>query len=125
VVVNFDNILIYSKTREGHQQHLRQVLDALRVQQLFANPLKCVWHVEELLFLGFMITTDGIARDQSKIRAITKWSEPATVTEVRSFLGLVGFYRRFIRHYSRIAAPITDLLKENIIRVDPESTVGL
>jgi RNase H-like domain found in reverse transcriptase/Reverse transcriptase (RNA-dependent DNA polymerase) len=113
VVVYFDDILIYNKTREGHQQHLRQVLDALRVQQLFANPLKCVWQVEELLFLGFMITADGIAPDQSKIQAITEWPEPMTVTEVRFFLGLAGFYRRFIRHYSRIATPITDLLKKS------------
>jgi RNase H-like domain found in reverse transcriptase/Reverse transcriptase (RNA-dependent DNA polymerase)/Integrase zinc binding domain/Integrase core domain len=121
VVVYFDDILIYSKTKEEHKHHLSRVLSALRDQQLFANPKKCVWQVEELLFLGYVVTTAGISPDKNKVQAIVEWPNPNIITEVRSFLGLAGFYRRFIQHYSRIAAPITDLLKRSQFEWDSKA----
>ena len=113
VVAYFDDILIYSKTAQEHVEHVSQVLTVLRENQLFANPEKCIWMVDKLIFLGYVVTGDGILPDESKVRAIVDWPAPTTLTELRSFLGLAGFYRRFVKRYSEIAAPLTDLLKLN------------
>jgi len=83
------------------------------VKTSFANPEKCIWMVDKLIFLGYVVTGDGILLDESKVRAIVEWPAPTTLTELRSFLGLAGFYRRFMKRYSEIAATLTDLLKLN------------
>ena len=111
VVVYFDDILIYSKGKEEHLEHLRQVLQTLREQKLYANMKKCSFLTNEVIFLGYIITTEGIRVDPSKIDAIKGWPIPKTVHDVRSFHGLASFYRRFIRNFSSIAAPLTDCIK--------------
>jgi Reverse transcriptase (RNA-dependent DNA polymerase)/RNase H-like domain found in reverse transcriptase len=113
VVVYFDDILIYSRNKEEHVDHVRQVLQTLRQNSLYVNPKKCIWMTDKLVFLGFVIAADGICPDTDKIKAIQEWPTPTIVTEVRSFLGLPGFYRRFIKNFSNITAPITELLKKN------------
>ena len=112
VVVYFDNILIYSKSNEEHLSHLREVLGVLEKSKLYVNLKKYNFMTKKLLFLRFVISGDGIQVDEEKIEAIREWPTPKTVTEVRSFHGLVTFYRRFIRHFSTIAAPITKCLKK-------------
>ena len=113
VVVYFDDILIYSKTKEEHMEHLRKVLVALKDSQLFINLKKCCFMTDNLLFLGYVVSANGIHVDKEKVRAIREWSTPKTITEVRSFHGLATFYRRFIRDFSTIVAPITECLKKN------------
>ncbi|VVA31129.1 PREDICTED: reverse mRNAase, partial [Prunus dulcis] len=112
VVVYFDDILIYSTTKEEHLVHLRQVLDVLRENKLYVNLKKCTFCTNKLLFLGFVVGENGIQVDDEKIKAILDWPAPKTVSEVRSFHGLATFYRRFVRHFSSIAAPITECLKK-------------
>ncbi|XP_034215925.1 uncharacterized protein LOC117627765 [Prunus dulcis] len=112
VVVYFDDILIYSTTKEEHLVHLRQVLDVLRENKLYVNLKKCTFCTNKLLFLGFVVGENGIQVDDKKIKAILDWPAPKTVSEVRSFHGLATFYRRFVRHFSSIAAPITEGLKK-------------
>ncbi|MFS7973284.1 putative nucleotidyltransferase, Ribonuclease H [Helianthus anomalus] len=111
VVVYFDDILIFSKTVEQHQQHLNQVFGVLRAQKLYGNKAKCHFFASEVLFLGYLISGSGIRMDKSKVEAITSWPIPKTLHEVRSFHGLASFYRHFIRNFSSIVAPITDCLK--------------
>jgi RNase H-like domain found in reverse transcriptase/Reverse transcriptase (RNA-dependent DNA polymerase)/Integrase zinc binding domain len=111
VVVYFDDILIYSRTQEEHLQHLRKTLEALHNNNLFANPKKCVWMTSILIFLGFKVSRNGISPEEGKIQAIQEWPKPPSITDVRSFLDLAGFYRRFIKGFSSIAAPITKILK--------------
>jgi hypothetical protein len=113
VVVYFDDILIYSKSMEEHLQHLTAVFDALRVAHLFANMEKCIFCTQRVSFLGYVVTPQGIEVDSSKIAAIQEWPTPTTVTQVRSFLGLAGFYRRFVRDFSSIAAPLHELTKKD------------
>ena len=112
VVVYFDDILIYSRCEKDHIEHLRQVLEVLNANKLFINLKKCSWVTEKLMFLGYIISSNGILVDEEKIRAIKDWPTPKTVSEVRSFHGLATFYRRFIRDFNTIVAPITTCLKK-------------
>ena len=113
MVVFIDDILIYSKDEEEHKQHLRAVLERLRSHQLYAKFSKCKFWLKEVGFLGHILSEKGIAVDPSKVTTVLNWRTPATVTEVRSFLGLAGYYRRFIEGFSKIAKPMTELLKKN------------
>jgi hypothetical protein len=112
VVVYFDNILIYSKTADEHVEHLRDVLAVLQENQLFLNLKKCSFMTDSLLFLGYVVSSEGIHVDEEKVRAIREWPAPKTVGEVWSFHGLATFYRRFIRNFSTVMAPITECMKK-------------
>jgi hypothetical protein len=110
VVVLIDDILIYSKSDSDHEEHLRLVLQKLRDNQLYAKYNKCEFWIDEVPFLGHIISNGGISVDPTKVREIVAWSIPSTVTEVQRFLGLAGYYRRFIEGFSKIAKPMTSLL---------------
>jgi hypothetical protein len=114
VVVFIDDILIYSKNEEEHAQHLRIVLTRLREHQLYAKFSKCAFWLEEIQFLGHVLSARGIVVDPSKVKDILEWKPPTTVHQVRSFLGLAGYYRRFIPDFSKLVKPITSLLKNDI-----------
>ena len=112
VVAFIDDILIYSRTPDEHEAHLRIVLQKLREEKLFAKLSKCEFWKNEVAFLGHVITKEGVAVDPTKIRAVIEWEAPKSITEVRSFLGLAGYYRRFVQDFSKIAKPLTNLLKK-------------
>ncbi|KAG8492547.1 hypothetical protein CXB51_009994 [Gossypium anomalum] len=114
VVVFIDDILIYSKTESEHAQHLRVVLQILREKQLYAKFSKCEFWLHKVGFLGHIVSVDGIRVDPSKVSAVINWKTPKNVTEVRSFLGLAGYYRQFVKDFSLIASPITRLLQKNV-----------
>ncbi|KAD4585810.1 hypothetical protein E3N88_23411 [Mikania micrantha] len=114
VIVFIDDILIYSKNEGGHACHLKEVLETLRKEKLFAKFSKCAFWLREVQFLGHVISTDGIMVDPTKVEAVMKWSPPKTPTEIRSFLGLAGYYRRFIQDFSKIASPLTKLTKKEV-----------
>jgi hypothetical protein len=113
VVVFIDDILIYSKNEEEHDKHLQIVLTCLREHQLYAKFSKCAFWLEEIQFLGHILSANGIAVDPSKVKDILEWKPPTTVHQVRSFLGLAGYYRKFIPDFSKIVKPITSLLKND------------
>ena len=112
VMVSIDDILIYSKNESDHEEHLRMVLQKLRDNQLYAKFTKCDFWLDEVHFLGHIISKGGIAVDPTKVIAIMDWKTPSTVSEIRSFLGLAGYYRRFIEGFSKIAKPMTSLLEK-------------
>ncbi|KAG8496286.1 hypothetical protein CXB51_007463 [Gossypium anomalum] len=114
VVVFIDDILIYSKDETEHAEHLRIVLQTLRDKQLYAKFSKSEFWFREVGFLGHIVSGDGIRVDPSKISAFIDWKPPKNVTEVRSFLGLAGYYRRFVNGFSIIAAPMTRLLRKDV-----------
>jgi hypothetical protein len=114
VVVYFDDILIYSKSLDEHIEHLRAIFGALRETRLFANLEKCTICTNRVAFLGYVVTPQGIEVDEAKIEAIKSWLIPATLTQLRSFLGLARFYRCFMRDFSTIAAPLNDLMKKGV-----------
>ncbi|GJY83567.1 putative nucleotidyltransferase, ribonuclease H, partial [Tanacetum coccineum] len=111
VVVYFDDILIYSASFNEHVTHVRQVLTLLRKDSFYAATKKCVFMTPKVLFLGYVVSGDGIQVDESKVAAVQEWPTPTTITEVRSFHGLASFYRRFIPNFSSIMAPLTDCMK--------------
>jgi hypothetical protein len=113
MVVFIDDILIYSKNEEEHAQHLRVVLTRLREHQLYAKFSKCAFWMEEIQFLGNVLFAKRITVDPSKVKDILEWKPPTTVHQVRSFLGLVGYYRRFIPDFSKLVKPIRSLLKND------------
>ena len=112
-IVYLDDILIFSQTLEEHKRHVRLVLERLRANGLFAKPEKCSFYQDEIDYLGYIVSANGIKMDPKKVSAITEWPEPTSVNNIQSFLGFANFYRRFIKDYSRIAAPLTRLLKKN------------
>ncbi|XP_014660198.1 uncharacterized protein LOC106804165 [Setaria italica] len=114
VVVFIDDILIYSKIAEEHKEHLRIVLERLRQHQLYTKFSKCELWMEEVAFLGHVLSTKGVAVDPAKIEVVTEWEQPCNMIEIRSFLGLAGYYRRFIENFSKKAKPMTELLKNNV-----------
>jgi hypothetical protein len=111
VVVFIDDILVYSKSEEEHAEHLRVVLTRLRDHQLYAKFSKYEFWLKEVQFLGHVLSAKGVAVDPGKVKDILNWKPPISVHEVRSFLGMAGYYRRFIPNFSKVAKPITELLK--------------
>jgi hypothetical protein len=112
VVVFIDDILVYSKSVEEHEQHLRVVLGKLRAHKLYAKFRKCEFWLEKISFLGHILTAEGVAVDPGKVETVSNWQQPTNVSEIRSFLGLAGYYRRFIEGFSKIARPMTEFLKK-------------
>jgi hypothetical protein len=112
-VVFIDDIFIYFKSDSDHEEHLRLVLQKLRNNQLYAKFSKCEFWIGEVPFLGHIISNGGISMDPTKVKEIMEWRVPTTVTEIQSFLRLVGYYRRFIEGFSKIAKPTTSLLEKD------------
>jgi hypothetical protein len=112
-LVFFDDILIYSKTLQEHKQHLTKILQLLRANQLFAKMSKCEFAKDKIEYLGHIISADGVATDPVKIQAMSNWPTPTNITQLREFLGLTGYYRRFIMHYGLICKPLFEALKKN------------
>jgi hypothetical protein len=112
-IVFIDDILVFSKTMEEHEEHLRLVLEKLRSNQLYAKFSKCKFWLTEVAFLEHVISAGGVSVDPGKVKDVLNWMPPAAVSEIRSFLGLVGYYPRLIKDFSKIAKPITKLLEKN------------
>ena len=114
VIVFLDDILIYSRTLAEHVEHVRQVLQVLREQKLYAKESKCDFMKHEVEFLGHIVGRDGMRMMEDKVAAVQSWPVPSQVTHVRSFLGTAGYYRKFIAGFSRIAAPLSELTMDNV-----------
>ena len=114
VVVYFDDILIYSKILEEHVLHLKEVFIVLLSEKLYANLNKCTFCTDHVVFLGFVVSSKGVQVDEEKVKAIQEWPTPTNASQVRSFHGLAGFYRRFVKDFSTIAAPLTEVIKKHV-----------
>ncbi|GJY59744.1 putative reverse transcriptase domain-containing protein [Tanacetum coccineum] len=114
VIVFIDDILIYSKTKEEHDVHLRLILELLKKEELYAKFSKCDFWLSKVQFLGHVIDSEGIHVDPAKIESIKDWESPKTPTEIRQFLGLAGYYRRFIEGFSKISKPMTKLTQKSV-----------
>jgi hypothetical protein len=112
VVVFIDDILVYSKTEEEHDEHLQIVLQTLRKNKLYAKFDKCDFYQKEIQYLGHVISSEGISVDREKIKSIMEWPIPKDVADIWSFMGITGYYYRFIEGFSKIAYPITSLQKK-------------
>jgi hypothetical protein len=121
-LVFFDDILIYSVTYEDHLKHVEQVLSILRKDQWQVKLSKCAFAQEKISYLGHVISACGVATDDSKIESIRTWPVPTNLKELRGFLGITGYYRKFIRHYAIISQPLTALLKKGSLYVWTDST---
>jgi len=108
-----DDILVYSKTKKEHQEHVRKVLLKLRDAGLQADIDKCEFHVQETKFLGLMVSTKGLRMDPAKIEVVTGWNTPTCLKEVQAFVGFCNFYRRFIKGFSKTVKPLVALTKKN------------
>jgi hypothetical protein len=113
VVVFIDYILVFSKTKEEHAEHLMLVLQKLREYQLYAKRSKCEFWLKGVSFLGHVVSNGGILVDPSKVKDVLNWKPPINVSEIHSFLGLAGYYRIFIERFSKLAKPMTALLEKN------------
>jgi len=113
LIAYMDDILIYAKTREEHDRIVREALKRLQENGLAVSPEKCVWRVQEVEFLGYIIGRNGIRMSSDKVQAILEWKAPSSLVEVQSFLGFANFYRRFIKDYSQVARPLAELTKKD------------
>ena len=114
VLVFVDDILIYSQSEWEHEYHLRIVLQLLRDHQMYAKFSKCEFWLTEVRFLGHVVSASGVSVDPEKVEAVMSWERPKSVFKICSFLGLAGYYRRFIEDFSRIAAPMTRLTRKEV-----------
>ena len=114
IIVFIDDILVYSGSSEEHLEHLRIVLQTLRERQLYAKLSKCQFWLDNVAFLGHVISAEGVSVDPQKIEAMVNWKPPKNMSEVRSFLGLVGYNRKFVKGFSRIAAPLTKVTRKDV-----------
>lgn len=124
VLVFFDDILIYSSSWSDHLRHVKLVLEAMRTHQLFLKRSKCSFGEETMAYLGHIISAAGVAMDSDKVLAVVDWPVPRTIRVVRGFLGLAGYYRKFIRDFGTIAAPLTALLKKDGFLWTPAATIA-
>jgi len=106
-----DDLLIYAKTREEHDEIVKEVLGRLRTNKLAVSAEKCEWRKSEVEFLGYIVGIEGIKMSEEKIKGVLEWKSPASLVEVQQFLGFANFYRQFIQDYSRVARPLTELTK--------------
>ncbi|GKC21168.1 reverse transcriptase domain-containing protein [Tanacetum coccineum] len=113
VIVFIDDILIYSRNEKEHEKHLKTILELLKKEELYAKFSKCEFWINTVKFLGYVIDSSGIHVDPAKIEAVKNWASPTTPSEIRQFLGLAGYYRRFIEGFSKIAKPITELTQKD------------
>ncbi|GJZ01215.1 hypothetical protein Tco_0519176 [Tanacetum coccineum] len=114
VIVFIDDILIYSKNKQEHEEHLKLILELLKKEELYAKFSKCEFWIPKVQFLGHVIDSEGIHVDPAKIESVKDWASPKSPTEIRQFLGLVGYYRRFIEGFSKIAKPMTKLTQKKV-----------
>ncbi|KAL0548677.1 hypothetical protein IC582_013140 [Cucumis melo] len=121
VLVFFDDILVYSSDITEHEKHLGMVFVVQRDNQLYANHKKCVFAHSRIQYLGHQISKAGMEADDDKIRSMVNWPRPSDVTELRGFLGLTGYYRRFVKGYSNIATPLTKLFQKNAFKWNEEA----
>lgn len=122
VLVFFDDILVYSKDKEEHKQHLTSVLQTLHEHQLYVNRKKCEFGKSQVAYLGHIISESGVAVDMSKVKSMQEWPAPVSLKSLRSFLGLTGYYRKFIQGYASIAGPLTEQLKRDKFNWTPAAT---
>ncbi|GJY94025.1 putative reverse transcriptase domain-containing protein [Tanacetum coccineum] len=128
MIVFIDDILIYSRNKEEHANHLRIILELLRKEKLYAKFSKCEFWINIVQFLGHLIDSQGLHIDPAKIKAVKNWASHTTPTEIRQFLGLAGYYQRFIKDFSKIAKSLTELTQKNkkyIWGKDQETTFQL
>jgi hypothetical protein len=113
VVVFINDILVYSRSEEEHEEHLRLALQKLREHRLYAKLSKCEFWMKQVAFLGHVISKGGISVDPNKVQDVLSWNAPTSVGNIRGFLGLAGYYRRFIKGFSKISKPMTEMLKKD------------
>lgn len=124
VLVFFDDILVYSPSWSAHLLHLEEVLQLLRQHCLFAKLSKCSFGLTKVDYLGHTVSGNGVEMDQSKVQAVLDWSSPTSIKQLRGFLGLTGYYRRFIQGYASIALPLTSLLKKDSFKWDAQADLA-
>lgn len=122
VIVFFDDILVYSTSMELHLSHLEQVLSCLHASQFYVKMSKCMFCQPSIEYLGHIVTASGVQADPQKISAMLEWPMPTTLKQLRGFLGLTGYYRRFIQGYASIARPLTDLTCKDAFFRNSEAT---
>ncbi|MBW0577198.1 hypothetical protein O181_116913 [Austropuccinia psidii MF-1] len=113
VVVYLDDIMVFSSSEEEHVKHVASVLQILRDKNLFAKASKCVFHASSVEYLGYVVSSDGLKMDSSKVQQILNWPQPKNIKALQSFLGFANFYRRFIKNYSKKITSLTSLLKKD------------
>ena len=109
-----EDVLIYTNTLQEHLESLRKVYEVLREEKFYANPDKCSHAQPEIEYCGFLLGVNGIRPQPRKLMAVHIWPVPRTPQEIKSFLGLCGFYQRFVEDYATVAAPLTDLIKKKV-----------
>jgi hypothetical protein len=122
VLLFFDGILIYNKYWEEHVQHVDRVSQLLEEKQLYAKPSKCAFGVQEMECLGHIVSHEGVKVDPNKIKSMREWPIPKTLKKLRGFLGMVGYYRNFVKNYGQIATPLISLLKKEEFYWTKEAT---
>ncbi|WMV54372.1 hypothetical protein MTR67_047757, partial [Solanum verrucosum] len=112
---------VYSRSRADHVVHLKAVFEVLRKQSLYAKSSKCSFGQSQVEYLGHIITSEGVSTDPSKVRSMSEWPTPTTLRALRGFLGLTGYYRKYVHNYGIICRPLTDLLKKDAFRWNEEA----
>jgi hypothetical protein len=113
IVVFIDDILIYSRMSKEHEEHLQKAWERFRRKKLYAKLKKCEFWLDSVSFLGHMIYGEGVAVDPKKVKVVVEWTRPTSVFEIQSFLGLAGYYQRFIEGFSKLSGPLTALTRKN------------